>query len=170
MKRLNKKGFTLIELLAVIVILAIVMVITIPSVINSMNAAKSAQLQNAADIVSKWLTDNYELANLSDVLTDAPDATYTTFMSDKEWTTVYNGHTEYNILKLDFDVLEAAGISAPSRLIDSGFASGSLYINAYAKLVDSKICVSLKANPRGKLYVDGDSNIGTSQGCTSLIG
>ena len=155
MKKLNKKGFTLIELLAVIVILAVVMVVTIPSVINSMNSARSGQLQNAADTVSKWLTDNYELASLTGDLGGAPDQAYTTYMSGKSWS---------NILTLDANVLAAAGVSEPNKNIDN---SNNVY-KAKARLVGNKICVTLMAKQGGSFYVNSGENTKSTKGCAAI--
>ena len=79
MKKLNRKGFTLIELLAVIVVLAIIIVVTIPSVIDSMNSAKSKQLENAVGTVTEWFTKQYELDTLGAGVSDGASKEYTTF-------------------------------------------------------------------------------------------
>ena len=152
MKRLNKKGFTLIELLAVIVILAVVMVITIPSVLNSMSAAKSGQLQNAADVVSKWLTDNYEISLAAAELgTGTMDSTYASAVGTSA-ATYWN--TSRNIASL----LQVAGVADPGTNIST----------AYAIKQGNKICVTLTANSGGSFYVNDGTNKATSKGCTEV--
>ena len=148
MKKLNRKGFTLIELLAVIVVLAIIIVVTIPSVIDSMNNAKSKQLENAVGTVTEWFTKQYELGTLSDV-SGGPSAEYKTFIG-----TLTDGKlptslpSDYNI-KADVNgkaVLKAAGITNPEGL------TGKIYVN------NNKVCIILKANQNLVVGKDAENN------------
>lgn len=164
MKKLNRKGFTLIELLAVIVVLAIILVVTIPSVIDSMNSAKSSQLNNAVGTVTKWFTEQYELDTLGAGVGGGPSPEYTTFkdtFTDKALPKTNPGSD--NITgDAGQTILKAAGITNPAGL------TGRIYVNG------TKICVKLTANPEktvngvktpaSQFYVAGAGNANTVEG------
>lgn len=169
--KLNKKGFTLIELLAVIVILAIIMVVTIPTVLNSMNRARTNQLQNAADSVSEWFTKEYELAAMGDFAGGA-DAAFNTYVSSLKKDTdgkkigtyqTLNSSESTENYKLDPNVLTAGGISNAATNIDVN----NSYV--YYNTKNSRICVVLKAQSGGSFYVntDGATNKACSSGCNN---
>ena len=147
MKKLNRKGFTLIELLAVIVVLAIIIVVTIPSVIDSMNSAKSKQLENAVGTVTEWFTKQYELDTLGAGVSDGASKEYTTFkntFTDKALP--ITAPTADNITGADGEtVLKAAGITNPKGL------TGVVYVN------DKKICVKLTADSTSQFYNASDT-------------
>lgn len=167
MKKLNRKGFTLIELLAVIVVLAIIIVVTIPSVIDSMNSAKTSQLNNAVGTVTEWFTKQYELDTLGAGVGGGPSPEYTTFkntFTDKALPKTNPGSD--NITgDAGQTILKAAGITNPTGL------TGRIYVNG------SKICVVLTANPEktvngvktpaSQFYnaADTTKNTATGSGC-----
>lgn len=137
MKRLNRKGFTLIELLAVIVILAIVLVVTIPSVISSLNSAREKSLQNAADVVSDWMTKQYQQDKLGIDVDESYSSLMNTMLNTSfkydylnKFSTNYNRYAQYansffgdytlvlannastyNLSEESLELLKAAGIS-----------------------------------------------------------
>ena len=162
MKKLNRKGFTLIELLAVIVVLAIIIVVTIPSVIDSMNSAKSKQLENAVGTVTEWFTKQYELDTLGAGVSDGASKEYTTFkntFTDKALP--ITAPTADNITGADGEtVLKAAGITNPKGL------TGVVYVN------DKKICVKLTADSTSQFYNASDTtkNIANGSGCPTTTG
>lgn len=151
MKKLNRKGFTLIELLAVIVVLAIVLVVTIPSVISSMNSARASQLKNATDTVTKWFTEQYEIAVMGEVA-GTPDKAYSDFvdtLTDDKLPTVLP--TTDNIPTGD-NVLTSAGISNATGI------SGKIYVDG------NKVCVILTATSGSQFYNASDSKSNTARG------
>ena len=75
MKRLNNKAFTLIELLAVIVVLAILLVIAVPRVLDVIESARSESLGKSAQIVAKYLKEQYAIQMVTGT---APFAAITT--------------------------------------------------------------------------------------------
>lgn len=162
MKKLNRKGFTLIELLAVIVVLAIIIVVTIPSVIDSMNSAKSKQLENAVGTVTEWFTKQYELDTLGAGVSDGASKEYTTFkntFTDKALP--ITAPTADNITGADGEtVLKAAGITNPKGL------TGVVYVN------DKKICVKLTADSTSQFYNASDTtkNTANGSGCPTTTG
>lgn len=168
MKKLNRKGFTLIELLAVIVVLAIIIVVTIPSVIDSMNSAKSSQLNNAVGTVTEWFTKQYELDTLSTGVGVGPSKEYTNFLKSKD--TEHTDSTQKvavplpkakeSAFELNTDVLKAAGITNPAGL------TGKIYVN------DTKICVVLTADSTSQFYNASDTtkNTANGSGCPTTTG
>lgn len=160
MKKLNRKGFTLIELLAVIVVLAIIIVVTIPSVIDSMNNAKSKQLENAVGTVTEWFTKQYELDTLGTGVSDGASKEYTTFkntFTDKALPITAPGKGENNLTP---NVLKAAGITNPAGL------TGVVYVNG------TKICVKLTADSTSQFYNASDTtkNTANGSGCPTTTG
>lgn len=175
MKKLNRKGFTLIELLAVIVVLAIIIVVTIPSVIDSMNSAKSSQLNNAVGTVTEWFTKQYELDTLGTGVGVGPTGVgvgpskeYTNFLKSKD--TEHTDSTQKvavplpkakeSAFELNTDVLKAAGITNPAGL------TGKIYVN------DTKICVVLTADSTSQFYNASDTtkNTANGSGCSTTTG
>ena len=152
MKKLNRKGFTLIELLAVIVVLAIIIVVTIPSVIDSMNSAKTSQLNNAVGTVTEWFTKQYELDTLGAGVGGGPSPEYTTFkdtFTDKALPKTNPGSD--NITgDAGQTILKAAGITN---------LTGRIYVNG------SKICVILNAGTDSQFNVAGTDNKAIGSGC-----
>lgn len=165
MKKINRKGFTLIELLAVIVILAVIMVVTIPSVLTAMSGAKVSQLNNASETVARWLTKNYELANLDLGLdTSSVDLAYTNFVnkmgtststysdasfSSKNLSSCGNSNATY-CQEESIAMLEAAGVSDPENNIDLA--------NSYVWFEENKFVTKLNAKEGGAFYTNGENS------------